>query len=332
MGDPSGIGPEIAAKALADSAVYEMCRPVIFGDAGVMEQAADIAGVGLKIRRVREVSQAASVCGTADVFDLHNVDLDRLERGRVSAMSGKAAFEAIRKAIECAMDGRIDGTVTGPIHKEAVNLAGFNFAGHTEIYAHFTNTKDYAMMLVEGGLRIVHVSTHISLREACELVSRQRVLKVIELAEDACTKFGIERPRIGVAGLNPHASDGGLFGREEQEEIAPAIEAARSSGIRIEGPLPADTLFAKAKGGGFDVVIAMYHDQGHIPMKLLAFDWDEQENRWTSVRGVNITLGLPIVRTSVDHGTAFDQAGKGTASAESLILAIRCAARLAAGS
>jgi 4-hydroxythreonine-4-phosphate dehydrogenase len=186
------------------------------------------------------------------------------------------------------------------------------------------------MMLIAGNLRIVHVSTHVSLKQACESVKKERILKVIKLANDACRKLGIKSPRVGVAALNPHASDGGLFGSEEQEQIIPAIEAAKSSGIRAEGPEPADTLFSKAKGGSYDVVVAMYHDQGHIPFKLLTFTWDKDKNKWDSVSGVNITLGLPIIRTSVDHGTAFDIAGKGTASPQSLIQAIEYAARMAA--
>jgi 4-hydroxythreonine-4-phosphate dehydrogenase len=227
------------------------------------------------------------------------------------------------------MDRQIDATVTGPIHKQSLNLAGHDFPGHTEISAQFTATRDYAMMLIADQLRIVHVSTHVSLKKACQSVKKERILKVIQLANDACNKLGIEFPRVGVAALNPHASDGGLFGTEEQQEIIPAVEAAQSLGIRADGPLPADTLFAKAKAGLYDVVIAMYHDQGHIPLKLLGFSWDKENNKWLSVSGVNITLGLPIIRTSVDHGTAFDIAGQGTASPESLIQAIEYAAGIA---
>jgi len=329
MGDPSGIGPEIVAKALAEKPTYKICRPLIVGDANAMRQAVDIAGVDLKIRPVSEVVEAEFQYGIMDVIDLNNVDVNCLEHGKVSASAGKAAFEAIKKAIELALDKQINGTVTGPIHKGALNLAGHHFSGHTEIYAHYTNTQDCAMMLAEESFRIVHVTTHVSLRQACDLVKKERVLKVIQLADDVCKKLGIAHPRVGVAGLNPHSSDGGLFGWEEEKEIIPALEAARTSGINADGPIPPDTLFSKTKGGRYDVAIAMYHDQGHIPLKLCGFTWDEDKNKWHSVSGVNITLGLPIIRTSVDHGTAFDIAGKGTATAESLINAIEYAAKMA---
>jgi len=331
MGDPAGIGPEVAVKALASRRVYDICRPVIFGDAGVVRKAVEIAGVGVEVRHVAEVGQAGFERGTIEVLEVGKVDLGSVVAGKVSAAAGKAAFEAVRKVIEAALQGRVDGTVTGPINKESINRAGYEFAGHTEIYAHFTGTRDYAMMLVEGDLRIVHVSTHVALREACERVKKERIVKVIELADSACKKLGVESPRIGVAGLNPHASDGGLFGFEEKQEISPAVKAARSAGIDVEGPAPADTLFVKAKAGWYDVVVAMYHDQGHIPLKLAGFKWDAGRNAWESVGGVNITLGLPIVRTSVDHGTAFDIAGEGVACAESMILAIEYACRLARG-
>lgn len=330
MGDPSGIGPEIAAKAVAEKPTHKICRPLIVGDANAMRQAVDIAGVDLKVRAVSKVAEAEFQYGTADILHLSNVDMDRLQHGKVSAMAANAAFEAIKKAIQLALASQIDATVTGPIHKQALNLAGHNFSGHTEIYAHLTNTKDYAMMLVAGNLRIVHLSTHVSLSQACESVKKGRILKVIQLANDACRKLGIQSPRVGVAALNPHASDGGLFGSEEKKQIIPAIEAAKSSGIRAQGPVPADTLFSKAKAGLYDVVIAMYHDQGHIPFKLLGFTWDKDKNKWSSISGVNITLGLPIIRTSVDHGTAFDIAGKGTASPKSLIQAIEYAEKMTA--
>jgi 4-hydroxythreonine-4-phosphate dehydrogenase len=264
-----------------------------------------------------------------DVFDLHNVDLSKLELGKVSAMAGHAAFEAVREMIRLATSRQIDATVTAPIHKEALAAAGHNFPGHTEIFAHFTGTSDFTMMLAAGTLRVVHVSTHVSLRQACDAVTRQRVLKVIELAHDACRRLGIDRPKIGVAGLNPHASDGGLFGSEEREQIIPACEAARGKGIEVDGPQPPDTFFAKAVGGAYDICVAMHHDQGHIPVKCQGFKYDAKQRAWTSVNGINVSLGLPIIRTSVDHGTAFDQAGKGTASDASLLDAIEYAARLA---
>jgi len=329
MGDPAGVGPEIAAKALAHKEVYEIARPIIVGDAAVMARATEIANAPLKIRAVSRVGESVFEHGTADVLDLKNVDLAALEYGRVSPVAGKAAFEAVVKAIDLAMDGRIDAAVTGPINKESLNRAGIPYSGHTEIFAEFTKTKKYAMLLVEGNMRVVHVSTHVSLRRACELVRQERVLEVIQLADDVCKRLGIEKPAVGVAGLNPHSGEGGLFGDEEEKEIIPAIEKARSLGIRAEGPIPADTLFSKVKGGQYDIAVAMYHDQGHIPVKVTGFVFNHQTGKWESVKGVNITLGLPIIRTSVDHGTAFDQAGKGTASEESLLHAIEYAARLA---
>lgn len=329
MGDPAGIGPEIAAKALAIEETYSYCRPLVVGDAGAMEQGCRIAKTELQVRPIKSVDEARFEYGTIDVFDLKNVDMAKLEHGKVSAMAGNAAFEAVKKVIDLAMAGDIDATVTGPLNKEALNLAGHHFTGHTEIYAHFTNTKDYTMMLAEGSLRVVHVTTHVSLREACDRCKKERVLAVIKLAYDAMKSFGIQKPKIGVAGLNPHASDGGLFGWEEEKEIIPAIEAAKAQGIDADGPVPADTLFSKARGGWYDIVVAMYHDQGHIPLKIVGFTWNEAEKKWNSVSGINVTLGLPIIRASVDHGTAFGKAGKGTANPDSLIIALEYAAKFA---
>ncbi|MCP4405243.1 MAG: 4-hydroxythreonine-4-phosphate dehydrogenase PdxA, partial [bacterium] len=209
------------------------------------------------------------------------------------------------------------------------NLAGFHYAGHTEIYAKFTQTKDYAMMLLHEQFRVIHVSTHVSLREACDRVKQERVHRVIHLAQSTLRQLAVERPKIAVAGLNPHAGENGLFGREESEEIVPAIQQAVQEGIIVEGPLPADTVFSKMRGGQYDIVVVMYHDQGHIPTKLLGFQYDENTDTWDSVSGVNMTCGLPIIRVSVDHGTAFDKAGEGRANPESMIQAIRIAAQLA---
>jgi 4-hydroxythreonine-4-phosphate dehydrogenase len=235
------------------------------------------------------------------------------------------------RTIELAMAGKIQATVTNPINKEAVSAAGIHCTGHTEIYAEHTGTSRYTMMLAEGTFRVVHVSTHVSLREACDLVKKARVLEVIGLANDACHSLGIPTPRIAVAGLNPHSGENGLFGTEEKEEILPAIQEAVALGLTVDGPVPADTVFSKLHGGLYDIVVAMYHDQGHIPTKLLGFRYDPEKQRWASVAGVNITLGLPIIRTSVDHGTAFDLAGSGTANFDSLINAIAYAAALAKG-
>lgn len=329
MGDPAGIGPEVAVKALETPWIYEVSRPLIIGNADVIRQAVRISGKTLQVRPVSGVREAAFSSGIIEVLDMQNIDASALEYGRVSEVCGKAAFQAVVKAIELAMAREIHATVTAPINKEAVNLAGYHFSGHTEIYAHFTHTRDYTMMLAEGNLRVVHVSTHVSLRQACDLVTRERVLKMIALAHDACRDLGIAHPRIGVAGLNPHSGENGMFGWEEQKEIIPAIREAKSGGIDAEGPVPADTLFSKANGGMYDIVVAMYHDQGHIPLKVLGFQWNGEEKKWMSVNGVNITLGLPIIRTSVDHGTAFDLAGRGVANEKSMVSAIEYAVKLA---
>ncbi|MGW8315853.1 MAG: PdxA family dehydrogenase, partial [Bacteroidales bacterium] len=222
----------------------------------------------------------------------------------------------------------IDATVTGPIHKKAINEAGYRFAGHTEIFAEYTSTADYAMLLVSEKLRIIHVTTHVSLREACDLIEPSRVLSRIRLLNGGLKQLGFEDPKIGVAGLNPHAGDEGLFGDEEIRSIAPAVESAREEGIRVEGPVPPDTLFAKALGKHYDGCVAMYHDQGHIPFKLAGFDWNEKTQTMDSVSGVNVTLGLPIIRTSVDHGTGFDIAGMGRASEQAMVDAIELAIRM----
>jgi 4-hydroxythreonine-4-phosphate dehydrogenase len=330
MGDPASIGPEISLKALAEAGLYERCRPLVIGDLAILEKALALPGAPqLCLNPIRRVSQARFEPGSVDVLDLGIVGSKPLEWGAVSALAGEAAFSYVVKAIELAMGGQLDATVTNALNKEAMNLAGHRYAGHTEIFAEYTHTARYAMMLAYRDLRVVHVSTHVSLREACDRVKRQRVLEAIGLADKACRDMGIQAPRVGVAALNPHCGEGGLFGREELEEIGPAIDDARDSGIDALGPAPADTIFSKALGGWYDVVVAMYHDQGHIPMKLLGFQYDRESKRWKSVEGVNITLGLPIIRVSVDHGTAFDQAGKGTADHLSLASAIEYAIRFA---
>jgi 4-hydroxythreonine-4-phosphate dehydrogenase len=329
MGDPAGIGPEIIAAALARPRVHELCRPLVVGDEPVIRQATRFAKDSLKTRSITRVSEAQFHPDAIDVFDLKNVAIEKLELGKVTAMAGHAAFEAVRVMIELAMSKQIDATVTAPIHKEALVLAGHHFPGHTEIFGHFTGTTDFTMMLAAENFRVVHVSTHVSLRQACDAVMRPRVLKVIELAHDACRRLGIDKPKIGVAGLNPHASDGGLFGDEERLHIIPAIDDAGAKGIDVEGPQPPDTFYAKAVAGAYDICVAMYHDQGHIPVKIKGFKYDPKTRTWPSVNGINVSLGMPIIRTSVDHGTAFDQAGKGTASDASLLDAIEYAAKLA---
>ncbi len=328
MGDPASIGPEITIKALTEKGVYEKCRPLVIGDFHVLNRAQQIVKADVRLRVVHSAAEAAFAPGEIDVLDMNLVDIGKLPVGQVSAQAGEAAFRYVEKAISMAMSGEVDGTVTNAISKEAINLAGHHFSGHTEIYAAYTGTKKYTMMLAHGDLRVVHVSTHVSLREACDRVKKDRVLEVMRIAWQACRDLGIEAPRIGVAGLNPHSGENGLFGREEIDEIIPAIRAAQEAGIDADGPVPPDTVFSKARGGWYDIVVAMYHDQGHIPLKLLGFVYNRSQGRWDAVEGVNITLGLPIVRASVDHGTAFDQAGLGTANSLSLMNAIDYAARL----
>lgn len=330
MGDPAGIGPEITVQALKKRAVYEACRPLVIGDTSVLEQAKEFVGChDIKIHSVKMPEEALYQAGTIDVLDLNCVEIERLKLGEVSVMAGEASFRYVKKVIDLALEGKVDATVTNALNKEAINLAGHHFSGHTEIYAHVTDTKKYTMMLVHQNLRVVHVSTHVSLREACDRVKKDRILEVIRIADQACKDMGIEAPNIGVAGLNPHCGEHGLFGREELDEIMPAVEDARLEGILVEGPIPPDSIFSKARGGWYDIVVAMYHDQGHIPLKVVGFVYNGEEGKWDAVEGVNITLGLPIIRTSVDHGTAFDQAGKGIASELSLEHAIDYAIRFA---
>jgi len=328
MGDPAGIGPEIAAKAFSYSSIYQQCYPLVVGNAEIIKKAIEVAKVNLKVRAIQNVSEAQFEEGTIDVYDLEISNPEAIKFGEVSAVAGDIAFRSVKKAIELAMDGQVDGTVTGPIHKGAINAAGHHFSGHTEIYAHYTNTPKYAMLLADEQLKVIHVSTHVSLREACDRVKKERVLEVINLLNEGLQKIGIENPKIGVAGLNPHSSDGGLFGYEEEKEIIPAIEEAKKAGLRVEGPVPPDALYALANGGKYDGCVAMYHDQGHIPFKVVGFIWDPKTQAMKSVKGVNITLGLPIIRTSVDHGTAFEIAGKGIASCDALLFAIEYAVKL----
>jgi len=322
MGDPAGIGPEIIIKTLALQDVYNRCNPLVVGDAQTMQNEVKALKSPLKINAIQNVKDAKFEYGTLDVFDLKNVNISELKPGVVTAMAGKAAFEAVVKNIELALANDIDATVTAPINKESIHKAGHKYSGHTEIYADYTNTKKYAMLLADDNFRVIHVSTHVSLRQACDLCKKDRVFEVITLLHDACKKFGIEKPRIAVAGLNPHAGENQLFGDEEVKEIIPAIEEARQLGYDAQGPFPPDTMFVKAVQGKFDGCIAMYHDQGHIPFKLEGFKWDNEKETMKSVKGVNITLGLPIIRTSVDHGTAFEIAGQGIASADAMLVAI----------
>ena len=328
MGDPASIGPEIAVKALLDKNIHAISRPLITGDASVFTQIIDRLGLKASINPIQSVGDAKFEYGIIDVYDLKNVQVSELKFGEISAMAGHASFEAVKKAIELAMNGDVDATVTGPINKKSINEAGHHFAGHTEIYAHYTNTKKYAMLLVEDNLKVIHVSTHVSLRQACDLVKKKRIIEVIDLLHSGMQQLGEKNLKIGVAGLNPHAGDSGLFGTEDDLEIKPAVEEARQLGYEVDGPVPPDTLFAKAATGAYGGVVAMYHDQGHIPFKLNGFKWSKEKQQMESVKGVNITMGLPIIRTSVDHGTAFEIAGKGIASADAMILAIEAAVQL----
>ncbi len=330
MGDPAGIGPELSLKAFSKPELYNQCRPLLVGDQSVIDfYLAKHPELSLKINVIQQPGDGLYQYGTIDLIDLGIVNMEHFQIAEVSVTGGDAAFRYVKKVIELALAGDIDATVTNPLNKEAMNAAGHHYAGHTEIYGDLTNTEKYTMMLADGNLRVVHVSTHVSLREACDRATKERVLDVIRIADKACKNLGISKPRIAVAGLNPHCGENGLFGTEEIEHINPAVEAAQAEGIHAFGSLPADTLFSKARGGMFDIVVAMYHDQGHIPLKLLGFIYDQETSSWKAVEGVNITLGLPIIRTSVDHGTAFDQAGKWTASELSLENAIDYAVRLA---
>lgn len=330
MGDPAGIGPEIALKALSKQALYERCHPLLIGDKSVISYYLnEHPELDLTLNIIDSPDDGKYTFGTVDMIDLDLVDMKTMPIGEVSKTGGNAAFQSVKKVIELALSQEIDATVTNPLNKEAMNSAGHHYAGHTEIYADLTDTAKYTMMLADGNLRVVHVSTHVSLRDACDLATKERVLDVIRIADKACKNLGIVNPRIAVAGLNPHCGENGLFGMEEINEINPAVEEAKKEGIQVEGALPADTLFSKANGGMYDIVVAMYHDQGHIPLKLLGFVYDQERKQWKEVQGVNITLGLPIIRTSVDHGTAFDQAGKWTASETSLVNAIDYAIQLA---
>lgn len=329
MGDPAGIGPEICARSLNHKEVYDQCRPLIVGDAKILQKAIDLLGLKLQVNAIQDVKQAKFEYGTADIYDMNLIDLSTFQWGQVQVQCGNAAFQYVRKAIDLAMAREVDGTCTAPLNKEAIHLAGHNYDGHTEIYATFTGTKKYAMLLADGPLRVIHVSTHVSLREACDRCKKARIIEVTELISDACKQFGIENPKIGIAGLNPHCSENGLFGWEEAQEIIPAVEELKSRGFNVEGPVPPDSIFAKAKCGKYDGVVAQYHDQGHIPLKVLGFNWDPATGKMLPQRGVNITLGLPIIRVSVDHGTAFDVAGKGVAAEDALLSSIDYATRMA---
>ena len=330
MGDPAGVGPEIIARALARPAVTSSCRPVVIGDRSVMAATLELLHSPLELHAVGSPAECRFAPGAVECLDLGNVDAERLRKASVSAEAGRAAYAYIETGVKLCQSGEIDGLVTAPINKEALAAAGVQHSGHTEILAKLSGTADFAMLLMGKELKVIHVTTHVALRRVPDLVTRERVLKVIHLAQRTMSGLGRPRPRIAVCGLNPHAGEDGLFGDEEKTQIIPAVEAARREGLDVFGPLPADTLFSRARGGEFDIVVAMYHDQGHVPVKTLGFTYDEAAGAWTGLSGVNVTVGLPFLRVSVDHGTAFDRAWKGIANPESMVEALDVAVRMLA--
>ena len=317
MGDPAGIGPEVTAKALRDRRIYEKCRPFVVGSAAAMEAARRLIGDAGETNVARSLDEVKGEPGTVDVLDLANLDYASIPRGEVSSAAGSAAVEWILKAGELAAAGHVQAIVTAPINKEAAKLAGYDDIGHMEIFQRQSGAKEVATMLMAEQLRVVHLTTHRALRVACDYVTIDNVLAKLLLTHRCFQEWGFPSPRIGVAALNPHASDGGLIGDEEEKQIVPAVEAARASGVDAIGPIPADTVFNQAIDGKFDAVLAMYHDQGHIPVKV---------HNWS--KSISVNLGLPYVRTSVDHGTAFDIAGKGVADHQSILEAIGVAVDL----
>jgi 4-hydroxythreonine-4-phosphate dehydrogenase len=318
MGDPAGVGPEIIMKSLAHADLYDRCRPLVIGDLERLRQAGKIVGVNLTLNAVEKPADGKYKAGTVDVIDLAVVPAD-LPFGKLSPVAGEAAFRFVERAAKLAMSGEADAICTAPLNKEALQSAGHKFPGHTEMLAHLTGTKEVSMLLSAPNLRVIHVTTHLGLIDAIAKINPGLVERTIERAYDTLVKAGIKNPRIGVCAINPHAGEHGLFGHgEEEEKIEPAIRKCVERKWQVEGPLPADTLFFRASRGDFDCVVAMYHDQGHGPVKVLGIE-----------SGVNITVGLPVVRTSVDHGTAFDIAGTGRADERSMLEALRQGIELA---
>ena len=318
LGDPAGTGPEIITKALALPEVRALCRPLVVGDAATLARALTYTGVQLKVHAITSLTEAIFAPNEIDVLDLHNVDLAKLVLGKVDPMAGKAAYEAVKISAELALTGKVSAIVTSALNKAAMNLAGYHYDGHTGLLAELCQSPGATMMLAADKLRVSHVSTHVPLRVAVDRVRPERILKVLRLTNEAVKNLGIAKPKIAVAGLNPHAGENGLFGDEEQKYISPAIEEARREGIDASGPYAGDTIFFRTLQGEFDAAIAMYHDQGHVAAKMLGI--------W---RGVNVTLGLPIIRTSVEHGTDFANAGTGRSDPRSLVEAIKLAAIMA---
>jgi 4-hydroxythreonine-4-phosphate dehydrogenase len=320
MGDPAGVGPEVVLKALAEPSLSAACRPLVVGSAAMLDRTRDWAGVDVAVRSVSAPEDAAGAPGTVDVLEVGDLDAERLPLGQLSAEAGAAAMAYVLRAMELAQAGRVAGMVTAPINKEATSLAGYPDMGHMALFERLLGITEHATMLATGKLRVVHLTTHYSLAEACRQVTRERVLSQLRLTHRSFETWEWRRPAIGVAALNPHGGEGGLLGREEIDAIAPAVAAAQAEGIDARGPYPADSLMAQALDGGYAAVLAMYHDQGHIAIKVHDF-----------ARSVSVALGLPFLRTSVDHGTAFDIAGKGIADAVSMVEAIRVAIDLAVG-
>jgi 4-hydroxythreonine-4-phosphate dehydrogenase len=318
MGDPAGIGAEVTAKALMANNIYEKCRPFVIGNLAAMDDACHKIGKGNSTNLVQNIDDVRGDADTVDVLDIGNLDYGDINTGKISSIAGKAAVEWVLKAGELARDGQVRAIITAPINKEAASLAGYRDIGHMEIFQNQTGAKEVATMLMADQLRVVHLTTHRALRVACDYVTTENVLAKTLLTHDHFTRWGFSTPRIGISALNPHASDGGLLGDEEEKQILPAIEAAQSKGVDATGPIPPDTVFNQAINGKFDVVLAMYHDQGHIAIKV---------HNWS--KSVSVNLGLPFIRTSVDHGTAFDIAGKGIADHESMLEAISVAVDLA---
>lgn len=328
MGDPAGVGPEIVVKALpafAKRIKAGELELVLVGTGGCFAAAAEAAGLRLALPPLPGGGPAAGIWLVEAARAAQPI-----APGTVSAEAGRLAYLAIKSAVDLAMVRRVAAIATAPISKEALNLAGYHYSGHTELLADLTGARDSAMLLLHGDMRVSHVSTHVALSEAVKRLTPQRLRRVIELTLETLAVLGFARPRIAVAALNPHAGEGGMFGREDLEITAPIVAELRKQGLAIDGPVPGDTVFVKLRAQQYDAVIAMYHDQGHIPVKLLGFSVDPASGRWQALSGVNVTLGLPIVRTSVDHGTAFDIAGKGMANEQSLIEAIDSAIRLGA--
>ncbi len=322
MGDSAGVGPEVIVKALSLPDTYKICQPIVIGDAkvlaSVLQFSKSLASEGeLRLNPIKDIRKARFNYGVIDLFDLGNIDIDRLKPGKVDPMCGKATFEYIKKGSEIVKNGGAEGMVTAPLCKKSMEDAGFSYPGHTELLAELTGTKDFAMMLVGGNLRVVLVTRHLPLKEVASSLSKEKVLLAIRLGVEAMKALGIDSPKVGVCALNPHAGEWGVLGKEEIETIIPAIEEARKEGIAINGPLPSDKGFYDTAGGRYDLAIAMYHDQGQVPVKLLSY-----------TKSVNVTLGLPFVRTSPCHGTGFDIAGQNKANPQSFIEAIKLAAKL----